>query len=236
MVALTSMRERRGAPQSPGNPAPPDAVMVLLSAALADDPRLASDVCQRLVHRGVGIRFAYLDVIAPCLRLIGERAHIGEISPKQADRAITVLLAQLDQLGASASVPPHRFGRIVLAAVGEHHHDAGLRMVADFLRWDGWCVTVVDPPAAPALVLETADTSRAQLIGLSVSCRESLQVTADTIDELRRYDPDVRVLVGGATILAEPALMSTMGADSMAVDARHACQILRRAVLWQPDP
>ncbi len=236
MIALTQPREPPAAPRSPGNPAPPDAAMALLSAALADDRRLASDVCHRLVGRGVGIRFAYLDVIAPSLRLIGERARIGEISPEQAHRAISVVLAELDRFGAFVSVPPHRFGPVVLASVGERHHDAGLRMVADFLRWDGWSVTVVHPPAPPALVLETAHTIRAQLIGLSVTCRESLQATADTIDDLRRYDPDIRVLVGGAAILAEPALASVLGADSMAVDARHACQILRRAVRWQPVP
>ncbi len=235
MIALVQPREPPVAPQSPGNPAPPDAALALLSAALADDWRLASDVCHRLVGRGVGIRFAYLDVIAPSLQLIGERARMGEISPDQAQRATSVVLAQLDRFRALVSVPPDRFGPVVLAAVGERHHDAGLRMVADFLRWDGWSVTVVNPPAPPALVLETADIRGAQLVGLSVTCRESLRVTADTIDDLRGYDPDIRVLVGGAAILAEPALPSLLGAD-MAVDARHACLLLRRAVRWQPDP
>jgi methanogenic corrinoid protein MtbC1 len=234
MIAIAQPQDRHS-PHSPGNPAPPDAFMALLSAALADDWSLASDVCSGLVHRGVGIRFAYLDVIAPSLRLIGERARAGVITPERADGAIAVVLAQLDRLGASASVPPPRFGHVVLAAVGERHHDAGLRMVADFLRWDGWSVTVVNPPASQALVLEAAIGSRAQLVGLSVTCRESSQATAATIGDLRRHDPDIQVVVGGAAILAEPGLASAMGAQSMAVDARHACQVLRRAIPSRPD-
>ncbi|UEM01350.1 cobalamin B12-binding domain-containing protein [Skermanella rosea] len=216
------------APLSAGfEPAPcVDDVLELSSLLLKDQFRVASSFVQLVQSRGVPLESLYLDLLAPAARHLGDLwtndiCHFGDV---------TIGLCRLQQvlrdfspafLNEASTRDDGR--RALLMSVPGGQHTFGISMVAEFFRRARWDVTTGAPVARDELI-RTVRSQWFSVVGLSVSCEVQVEVLASTIRLIRRAsrNPAVGIMVGGPVFVTHPELVTLVGADVTALDAREA--------------
>ena len=197
---------------------------LLLLRPPADALAVASD----LIERGMSARALCLDVLAPALRVVGERWERGTATIAQehlATETVQVVMARLS--GGLAKRPPVG-RRVLLACTDTELHQVGLRMVGDFLEGDGWKVYYVGASTPSRDLALLADRVRPDAIGLSTTLITQLPIARAAISAVRAREPSAFIVVGGAAYEGDAELARSLGADAFAEDAARASALLRR--------
>lgn len=170
--------------------------------------------------------------LEPALMAIGElwsqekiSLAQGYVAGKLAERVLDAALASEDSSGFKAS----RRGRAVLGNVEDDYHALGRRMVASFLRLDGWEVVDLGNDVEPARFVDAALESDARIIGVSammLSTAQNLPRVRDEI-EARGLGGRLRLAAGGAIFRLRPELVRELGADGTAATAIEAPALFR---------
>lgn len=134
------------------------------------------------------------------------------------------------QFIAQQHLPGHT-GRVLLAVAAEEQHSLGVAVLAEFFVRDGWDVHI-EPGLASEGLLDKVRDSEYDLLGFSVSVSARIAKLQQDIRRSRQVsrNRDIRVLIGGQLITADPSLSSRIGADGYAVDARSAVREARRLI------
>jgi len=136
--------------------------------------------------------------------------------------------------------PPAVERHIVLGNIEEDYHTLGRRMVATFLRVDGWTVHDLGNDVPAADFVDTAEAQHARVIGVSAM----MESTALNIRRLRaeidrrELRDRVKLAVGGAVFTVVPSLVDGVGGDGSATNALGAaalCENLRLQTLRGGD-
>lgn len=222
--------DRRPAHRGPA----PDAVRALAELVLARDTRAAVAAVEAQVARGVGLEAAYLDLLAPAARYLGELWDQDRIDFVQVTLGLCRLQQVVHTLGQAvpgrgdpelAREPAHR---ILLATLAGDQHSFGLTLLAEFFRRAGWDVHEA-PGATRADLLALVRREPFAAVGLSVGCESRLDATASILAALRRAacNPQLAVLVGGPAFAGHPERVALVGADATAADGREATAAVR---------
>jgi methylmalonyl-CoA mutase cobalamin-binding subunit len=88
-------------------------------------------------------------------------------------------------------------------------------MAAEFFRRDGWNVLYEPSPTRASLATRVA-LGWVDVVGLSVTARPVVDDLAATIGRLRAAssNPDLLVIAGGEAMIADPTLVTAIGADA----------------------
>jgi methanogenic corrinoid protein MtbC1 len=207
----------------------PDEGMVAEFANLvvAEDVGVAAARIEGLRAKGVPIETVYLDLLAPTARYLGElwSADLCDFT------AVTLGCLRLQQLLHELSpaffreVEHHEHRRrVLLVPVPGEQHTFGLYMVAEFFRRAGWDVWSGCMPSRELAQLVSREAFT--LVGFSLSADSRLDTLASNIRAVRRASCNrgIGVLVGGPVFVGHPELVSLVGADATAHDARQATQ------------
>ena len=156
----------------------------------------------------------YAEIIAPCLRLIGDQWESGKISVAEEHRSSVVALRIIGRLGPRFARRGKSQGTVVLGAVaGEWHAFPGL-MLADVLRARGFepmDLGANTPATSFVEAAQCADRLIAVLVGATTS--ESDDALKEVISALRSAGVSAPILAGGRAIRDE------MHALALGVDA-----------------
>lgn len=208
-----------------GAPAGAD-IATLAEAARRNDLDAALALIERLCARGAGLETLYLDLVSPAAALLGQMWHDDTASIVE----VTIGLACLQRLVHALAPAFHQDDlrpdpqrRVLLAPLPGEQHSFALVLVAEFLRRAGWSVDNGRVLSCAAL----CDLVRQQwfaVAGLSVSCTTRLDVIAAAVHALRHASCNsaIGVMVGGPLFRDHPEFVAQVGADAMALDARHA--------------
>lgn len=216
----------------PSVPLGKDDIVTLTALTLAPNDDVLTYI-DTLYERGVSLETVYLDLLTPVARQLGETWLDDDCNFAQ----VTLGLLRLQRVLHALS-PAFRHNRLarmrgrraLLAAVDDEQHTFGLNMVGEFLRRDGWDVSI-----STGSVNELGAQVKRQyvdIVGLSISCDNRLPMLADAIATVRKasLNGDVAVLVGGPTANTDPQQIVRFGADATAVDAREAVAAAARLV------
>ncbi len=202
------------------------------------DLRVAASFIEALRTRGMPLERIYLELLAPAARLLGEwwEQDVRDFTQ------VTAALCRMHQLlhqyssafGTGAAATPSA-PRILLAPLPGEQHTFGLIMVGEFFRREGWDVWDLNPRDIPSLT-ERLHGQHFDVLGLSVAHASRLAEVPTLIRKARAASRNrtLRVMVGGAPFVADPARALTCGADTLAVDARGAPSAAER-LLAAPD-
>ncbi|HHT48682.1 MAG TPA: dihydropteroate synthase [Firmicutes bacterium] len=166
--------------------------------------------------------------LIPALDLVGERYEKGELflpqliqAAETVKRAFAVIKEELckDNVQAEAI---HK-GKVVIATVKGDVHDIGKNIVKILLENYGFHVFDLGKDVASAVIIEKVRQEQAPLVGLSALMTTTVKNMAATIQDLRRFCPQVKIMVGGAVLNADYA--QKIGADYYGKDAREAVKI-----------
>jgi methanogenic corrinoid protein MtbC1 len=203
-----------------------DDVIALAEAARRNDLAAAIAQVERLCDTGAALDQLYLDLVAPAAALLGQMWHDDTASIAEVTVGLACLQRMVHAFGPAFhqdDLRPDPRRRILLAPLPGEQHSFSLVLVAEFLRRAGWDVD----NGRVLSCAELCDVLRREwfaLAGLSVSCTNRLDTIAATIHAMRHASRNrgLGIMVGGPLFTEHPDFVALVGADAMAVDARHA--------------
>ena len=155
----------------------------------------------------------------PALDRVGKGFEKGSIflpqllmSAEAAKAAFEVVKARMEGQG-----PVEKKGKIILATVKGDIHDIGKNIVKVLLENYSYDVIDLGRDVPPETVVETVLRENVPLVGLSALMTTTVPSMEETIRQLRKKAPSVKVMVGGAVLTPEYA--DSIGADAYCRDA-----------------
>lgn len=168
----------------------------------------------------------YLQVLAPCLRAVGEQWERGEISVADEHRATAVALGLIGRLGPLfARRGRRRPGSVLLAGAEGDVHTIPITMVGDLLRAEGVPVIQLGADVPVETLVAAARSTEPAVVGLSASTALAVANAERAIGALHRHVPGVPVLLGGPAVASEEAARAS-GADAWAPDASSVVDLV----------
>ena len=114
-------------------------------------------------------------------------------------QAVAVLLPYMEAEKATTNAQTKPKGRVVMATVKGDVHDIGKNIVGVVLQCNGYEVIDLGVMVPMQKILDTADESEADMIGLSGLITPSLEEMVQVATEMQRRQLDLPLLIGGAT-------------------------------------
>lgn len=223
--------DRLSATPARGRASTPDterAASHLLDRLLAGDGagawRLVENVLASLPPQAV-----YLQILAPCLRAIGDRWESGRISIGDEHRATAVALGIVGRLGPGFTRRGRRRGNVLLAGAEGDPHAIPVLMVGDVMRAAGFNVIQLGADVPTDSLVAMADSSTVgelTAVGLSASTEAGVAAVARSVVALHRSAPGVPILAGGPAVPSRDAAAG-LGADGWAGDAAGAAEAVQ---------
>lgn len=158
--------------------------------------------------------------LIPALNEVGKGFEAGTVFLPQllmSAEAAKAAFEVIKDAMASAGDTQEKQGRIILATVKGDIHDIGKNIVKVLLENYSFEVLDLGKDVPPEVVVETAKREHIRLVGLSALMTTTVPSMEETIRQLRKNVPDVRIMVGGAVLTKEYA--NTIGADQYCKDA-----------------
>lgn len=165
------------------------------------------------------------------IRLVGDRFGTGECYLPEMILAAEAMLAFMQVAGPHLEAAGRRgvvSGKVVLGTVKGDIHTIGKDIVATMLTASGFEVVDMGVDVAPMELIKTAESSRAQIIGLSALMTTSMPYQKEVVDlltELKMRDA-FWVIVGGGPVTPEYA--RGIGANGWAPNAAAAARLCGR--------
>ncbi len=190
---------------------------------------------QAVQRRGVSTVHLCVDLLSPAARRLGQWWSEDRCDFAQVTLASGWLQALLHRLTAGLPTVPAAASRplsaVFVAAPGEQH-TLGLSMVRDFFRVAGWQVHG-EPVDNPQDLLALLRRLHVDLVGFTLGAERHVHALAALIADVRvaSANPDLRVMVGGPLLLAQPDLLQKLGADATASDASRAILAAHKMVV-----
>jgi excisionase family DNA binding protein len=183
-------------------------------------------VIEAALAAGADLDDVYLSIIAPAMRVIGERWETGELDVAVEHRASGIVFRIVGRLG-------HRFARrgrsrgvVVVGAPAGERHALPVALLTDLLRAASWEVSDLGADVPTSSFVDAAcDAGGLAAVGVSVSTATCLAAGEEAIAALRAQALDVPILVGGHAVRDERQA-SALGADGWAADGRAAVALL----------
>jgi methanogenic corrinoid protein MtbC1 len=209
----------------------PEDLAAFLADVLGPDDAAATAFVRTLLDRGVTVETIYLDLLSPAARELGLRWEDDECSFVDVTVAMGRLQRVLRELSLDfqmAGPASPSTGRVLLTCLPGEQHTLGLIMVAEFLIRDGFRVHV-GAPWSESDLLSLVRSEWFDVIGFSAGCESRLSLMKREIQRIRSHsrNPHVQVLVGGQVFSLDPELVTRVGADGWARDARESSSVVR---------
>jgi methanogenic corrinoid protein MtbC1 len=171
------------------------------------------------------------DYLDPALQRVGAMWSQGSISLAQgyvAGKVAELVLNKAIESGESAALAQEQ-GVAVLGNIEDDFHALGRKMVASFLRLDGWKVEDLGNDVMPAAFVDAALRLNARVIGASaMMLSTALNVRALRAElDSRGLSGSVQLAVGGAVFRMRPGLVDEVGGDGSAPSALEAPALFR---------
>jgi methanogenic corrinoid protein MtbC1 len=191
----------------------------LLVRLLAGDEAGAWRVVESALVARMGADRAHLDLLAPCLRDVGDRWARGTLSVGREHVASAVAARLVARLAPLCARRGRSRGTVVLGGSPGELHGLPIALATNVLRSRGWEVVEMGPNTPPAdLVRAAQDADRLRAVGVSVGSDATHDAAAGMLVEVRTHVPGVALLVGGPGI-PDAVVARRLGGDAWAADA-----------------
>jgi methanogenic corrinoid protein MtbC1 len=204
--------------------APAEIIEEFAALVLAEETPALMAYVEMLQLEGATIEALYLGLLSATARRLGEYWETDTASFASVTIGLWRLQEVLRNLSSKFQVegpkPAHGHRALLLSTVGEQHN-FGLAMLGEFLFRDGWSVAG-GPGLSSSDIEGLLRREFFSLVGLSLSCESRIDQLTSLIRLIRRTSRNrgIFIMVGGALFIERPELVTIVGADSTAPDAR----------------
>ena len=116
-------------------------------------------------------------------------------------------------------------GKILIATIEGDMHDIGKNLVLMMLEGAGFEMVDLGVDVPIAKIADEAAKNGVQLVGISALLTTTMLAMEHAIKEIKKRDPKIKVMVGGAPLTIEFA--EKIGADGFAPDALRAIDLAK---------
>lgn len=211
---------------------------VLRGAILEGDDVQTAEIAGQLLQDPSALGGA-VDVAIAAIRQVGDRFGEGEIFLPEMMLAAEAMQAFMKKVGPAleeAGGQARTSGTVVLGTVKGDIHTIGKDIVATMLSASGFQVRDMGVDVAPMEMIEAAEQSGAQIIGLSALMTTSMPYQKEVVallNELGQRDAFF-VIVGGGPVTAEYA--EGIGANGWAKSAAGAVSLCEKLLRSDGTP
>lgn len=215
----------------------------LLDAMMKANRSSATLLIEQAISEGIPVERIITDILDPTLAHLGRLWSKSSVSLAQtfvaAKIAEDILLRCMPE-GSNESISPQK-GAVVIGNIEDDFHSLGRRIVAAFLRANGWDVFDLGNDVLPEQFVDKAMEVGARVIGASAM----MQTTALNIRKLRLLidasglKEHLKLAVGGAVFNWRPDLVAEVGGDGTtqnAVDVDSLFLELQAQAKGEPQP
>jgi excisionase family DNA binding protein len=193
-----------------------------LRARLLDgDDSGAWSVVEQALVSGAAPTDVYVDIVGPVMRDIGAKWERGSMSVGEEHRATAAARRVISRVSPRFARRGRSRGTVILGGAADDAHELPIAMVADVLRGASYDVVELGANTPVESFIQMAKHVDSVAIGVSASTRDSVDVVAETVRELRRARPNTPIVVGGPAFPSREDAIA-IGADEWAADARGA--------------
>ncbi len=186
------------------------------------------------LDRGVGVDSIFVDLLAPAARRLGDLWEEDACDFLDVTIALWRLQEVMREIAWGSPVitgpltAPHR---ALFSPMPGEQHSFGATMVHEVFVRAAWDSEVLVAPELRQLIAKVANKAY-DVVGLTLSCDASSEQAMKMIKAIRSVSmcQDVKVLIGGQAVNANPSLVSAVGADGSAADAPGALALANRLV------
>lgn len=187
-------------------------------AVMGDEGR-CSDVVDYVLRTGQPLVEVYEELVGRAMHLVGRMYDQRAIDEAQEHAASEITERMLVRI-SSAQPPVRPNGRTaVLGCAANNWHTIGLRMLADYLRQQGWKVIFLGANVPTEAFSRSVGQHKADVVMVS-SSSESIQEARTLIKEIRASHPAVVVALGGSGVLRSPERFEDLPVDVRGVALR----------------
>ena len=165
----------------------------------------------------------HMELLAPALRLIGDRWEAGRLSVADEHRASAVAVRLIGRLGPRFARRGPKRGTVVIGAPAGEEHALPGAILADLLRGAGYDVVDLGADTPPDSFAETARAANrlvSVLIGVTATGKE--RGVKPTVAAIRAAGVRAPILAGGAAIADNAHAVRLGGEGWSGHDARDA--------------
>ncbi len=144
-----------------------------------------------------GVTRLYLELIAPVQAEMGRLWCAGKVQIAQEHLATQIVINHLSKLRQVMRPKTQLNRRALLTSLSGDLHTIGIRMVADFLQFDGWEVDFLGADTPASALIGFIQERRVDLVGLSCTLDSNLDTLLGAVRELRNSFPEIHIMVGG---------------------------------------
>jgi excisionase family DNA binding protein len=191
----------------------------LLERLLAGDEAGAWRVVETALVTRMRPDRVHLDLLAPCLREIGDRWAAGSLSVGGEHVASAVAVRLAARLAPLCARRGRTRGTVIIGGSAGELHGLPITLVTNVLRSRSWEVLELGPNTPAADVIEAVGrTDRLRAVGVSVGSDAAKDSAARTLAAVRDRFPEVLLLTGGPGV-PDATVARRLGADGWSPDA-----------------
>lgn len=201
---------------------------LFLQALLQGQRQPALTMALEALRQGHSLMDVYVDIIQASLYEVGHRWQENRLTVAEEHIATGIAQFVLAHLYDRMAPPVIRRGRAVITGVEGELHQIGANLVADALEADGWNVQFLGTNLPSEGIVKAIQDHRADVVGISTTMLFHLPKVRLLIANIRaQATKPVKIVVGGSAFRSSPNLISEIGADGFAVEARSAVSFFR---------
>ncbi len=193
----------------------------LADAIIKGDQDAAVEITKAALDEGIKAKRVLKKGVVAGMEVVGKRARRWEIfvpdmlvAKRAMERTMEILEPELEKAG----VKP--VGTLVIGTVQGDLHDIGKNLVAALLKGAHFKVCDVGIDVSPEKFVKEADTTGADLVGMSALLTTTMPGMEKTIKALKEAGITAKTIIGGAGVTQMYA--DKIGADGYAPDAGSA--------------
>jgi MerR family transcriptional regulator, light-induced transcriptional regulator len=190
-----------------------------------------------LGRQGIATESVYLDLLAPAARKLGQYWEEDVCSFTDVTVGLGRLQTILFRLSAKhtgVADPEALITKGLFVTPLGAQHSFGIRMVEDLFARAGW-QTVCLPSVSSQDLVQAVQSEAFDLVGIGISIEDQIDVAQEMVNVVREnsLNPQIKIMVGGNMIVAQPDLAAQLHADLSAKDAREAVTIAQNIIYDQ---
>jgi DNA-binding transcriptional MerR regulator/methylmalonyl-CoA mutase cobalamin-binding subunit len=214
--------------QSPAPNPPGQYAERLYNAVIHQDEASAGSVLAE-AHSVFDLATVCADIITPCLIMIGDAWHRGELMISTEHIATGYLRGRLMALFQSF---PARRGApyIIMACAPSEQHEIGSLMLATLLRRDGYRVEYLGTGVPGEDLVDFVRAERPAILCLSASSEESAQEVVRIFNSIAAARPTVQLGYGGRVYTLQPNWVDSTPGVMLGASVRDARETIRNLV------
>jgi len=195
----------------------------LYEAVVAFDEKAAVELSKQALQEGMDAYTAITEGLAAGMKKVGELYNNQEYFVPELLSCADALYAGLEVLRPHVKLEPTTTkAQMVLGVIEGDIHDIGKNLVKIMFDAAGWVVHDLGNNVPVERFAQEQKRTKAEVVGISALMTTSMLAMPKAIQMVKRENPDVVVLVGGAPLTLETA--KKYGADGYAENAGTAVQ------------